>query len=113
MNSDTPSSNSRATQYCLHKIMPALIRAKGWNTSEFCRIARLPKATVHNWLTGAMPADVAQLKIAADILEVSLEYLCFGSSSSSTHSSSSLGSLPGLPGLDEEMRFEVVVRKVR
>lgn len=55
-----------------------LIADSGITVTHLSRATKIPTQTIHNWLAGAEPKSLAQLKKVADYFEVSLDYLCFG-----------------------------------
>ncbi|WPU65905.1 helix-turn-helix domain-containing protein [Peredibacter starrii] len=55
-----------------------LIADSGITVTHLSRATKIPAQTLHNWLAGAEPKSLTQLKKVADYFDVSLDYLCFG-----------------------------------
>lgn len=45
---------------------------------ELSKASKVPKQTLHNWLSGAEPRSVDQLKAVADVFDLTIEELCYG-----------------------------------
>jgi len=55
-----------------------LIAESGITVTHLSRATKIPAQTLHNWLAGAEPKSLTQLKKVADYFDVSMDYLCFG-----------------------------------
>ena len=62
------SLSKNIAQYCKQKNMPL---------SALARKAKVPKATLHGWMTGRRALNLDQLRRVADTLEISLYQLLF------------------------------------
>ena len=95
----------------LEKELKRILRQRDMNASELARATGISRKTLQNWLTGAYPSNVEQLKQAADVLSVTLEELCFGCVP--VVKSGSADSVPlGLGAESEFMKYEVTVRRL-
>ena len=45
---------------------------------ELARISKVPKQTLHNWLSGAEPKSLNQVRAVATVFNLSIEQLCYG-----------------------------------
>ena len=85
-------------------VLKKLIQTKGLTITNLSKASSVPTQTIHNWIAGAEPRSITQLKAVADILEVDLDYLCFGETSVPKNENT----------LIEEINagiFEVILRK--
>ncbi|MBK9294887.1 MAG: helix-turn-helix transcriptional regulator [Oligoflexia bacterium] len=48
------------------------------NITQLARITKIPKQTLHNWISGSQPRDLEQVRRVAIYFEVSLDFLLFG-----------------------------------
>lgn len=67
--------------YTLKDQLALYLELRGMSVSELSRRTRVPKQTLHDWLTGngAGPRDLRQVRAVAKTLGVSIEHLVFGS----------------------------------
>lgn len=62
----------------LQTILRQLIKAKEMTVAGLAKKSKVPVQTIHNWLSGAEPKSLKQVKAVADFLDVTVDYLCFG-----------------------------------
>jgi transcriptional regulator with XRE-family HTH domain len=91
----------------LKQTLLTLLDKNDLTAAQLSRKAMVPKQNLHNWLQGAKPRDVEQIKRVADTLHVSMEYLLFGIKEKSTN--------PLLDKADEISAgaWEVILRKTK
>ncbi|MBF0361946.1 MAG: helix-turn-helix transcriptional regulator [Oligoflexia bacterium] len=65
-------------------ILKSLIKEHGISVAHLARTTKIPLQTIHGWLSGSEPKSFTQVKKVADYFEVSLDYLCFGATTT-TH----------------------------
>lgn len=75
MNTSYPEKIVNVT---IKTTLKRLITESGITVTHLSRATKIPTQTIHNWLSGAEPKSLTQLKKVADYFEVSLDYLCFG-----------------------------------
>lgn len=56
-----------------------LIKRNGLTITRLAGLAGLPKQTLHNWLCGAVPRNLSQIKKLASLFNLSVDEFCFGS----------------------------------
>lgn len=74
--------------------------------AQLSRATLVPKATVSDWLAGASPKNLSQLKKVADYLSCSVDDLCFGNPEKPVQ----------IEHLQDQINlgnFEVVLRKIK
>ncbi len=42
------------------------------------KLSKVPKQTLHNWLSGAEPKSLDQIRVVAGVFGLSIEELCYG-----------------------------------
>lgn len=57
-----------------------LINEQGMTVSSLSRKTSVSQQTLHNWLSGAEPRSLGQIKRVARFFEVTVDLLCFGES---------------------------------
>jgi len=90
------------------------IEIRGLTLSELSRRAKVPKGTIHSWISGKSPKNIDAIKRVADTLKVSLDHLLYGSgqdedSQRITELDALLGD--GWVGGTFEVKFRRVVKK--
>ena len=55
------------------------LERRGWTATRLARTAGIPKQSLSGWMAGNRPRNLDQLKKVADVLELDLEVLLFGS----------------------------------
>ena len=91
----------------LKDILKELIQSKGMTISALAKSTKVSPQTIHNWLSGAEPRSIKQVKEVAEYFNVSLDYLCFGESETFNQT---------VETLQDEIRagvFEVILRKTK
>jgi len=84
-----------------------LVAESGITVTHLARATNIPAQTLHNWLAGAEPKSLVQLKRVSEYFDVSLDYLCFGKEAKPNKS---------LTEYENEINagvFEVVLRKIK
>lgn len=75
---------------------------------QLARMTKVPKQTLHNWLSGAEPKNLDQIRSVANTFNLSIEELCYGEKPGKTR--------PVIDDYQEEINagiFEVVLRRVK
>ncbi|QDK43199.1 hypothetical protein DOM21_17400 [Bacteriovorax stolpii] len=54
-----------------------LIRSNGITVIHLSKATKIPLQTLHGWLSGAAPRNIAQVKILAEYFNQSIDELCF------------------------------------
>ena len=90
----------------LSSTLKNLIKTHGIAVTALARSTGVPTQTIHNWLSGAKPRDVDQLKLVADHFGVSLDYLLYETKSEKKNFSDFSDDINA--GI-----FEVILRKVK
>lgn len=75
---------------------------------ELSRLSKVPKQTLHNWLSGAEPKNLNQIRAVAQVFNLSIEQLCYGDKTVSKKTE--------IREYEDEINagiFEVVLRRVR
>lgn len=99
------------------KILKSLIVKEDLTVSLLSRKLDIPVQTIHNWLSGAEPRNIRQVKQVADYFSVSLDEIFFGDTGkvkippSFKQKSFSL-SFNELKELIRLGKYEVVLRKI-
>lgn len=92
----------------LSAILKDLMKRKGLGLIELSKASKVPKQTLHNWLSGAEHRSVDQLKAVADVFGLTIEELCYGSKTQKSKHAP-------LDEYENEINagvFEVVLRRV-
>lgn len=91
----------------------AILKERDMTAAAFARKSGLPRQTVSDWLSGSPPRDIRQVKKAADALNVSVDFLCFGIESPTT--SEKITDLDTLVGTDRWLSgiFELRIRRIK
>lgn len=55
-----------------------LISHRGVTVTSLSKATKVPKQTIHSWMTGAKPRDFDQVKRVADYFNVTLDFLAYG-----------------------------------
>lgn len=74
---------------------------------ELAKISKVPKQTLHNWLSGAEPKSLDQIRAVALVFNLTIEELCYGER---------LKSKDSLESYSDEINagiFEVVLRRIK
>lgn len=58
--------------------LKAYIKDRDITATELCRKAKVPRSTLTEWLSGRSPKDMEKLKRVADVLDISIDWLCYG-----------------------------------
>ncbi len=77
------------------------------NLVELAQAAKVPKQTLHNWLSGAEPKSLDQVRAVANVFGLSIEELCYGEKTKSRDS---------IEEYTQEINagvFEVVLRRIK
>jgi transcriptional regulator with XRE-family HTH domain len=86
----------------LAKRLRELIRQHDLTVAKLSKRTSIPVNTLHNWLSGQPPRNIAQVKSVADFLNVSVDFLVFGKE---------LNLEPqAIPELLKSGQFEIVLR---
>lgn len=87
--------------------LKSLMTKERMSLVELSKLSQVPKQTLHNWLSGADPKNLDQIRSVAQIFGLSIEELCYGERSISRQ---------GLKDFEDEINagvFEVVLRRVK
>lgn len=95
----------------ISKQLNILITDKDLTIAKVARLAKIPKQTLHNWSVGQSPRKIADVKKVADVLGVSVDYLCFGDAEKVPPEAPALDAL--VDGEWISGVFEVKIRKVK
>ena len=93
----------------LKNILQSLIDDRGITITHLSKKTKIPAQTIHNWLAGAEPRGLTQVKALADYFGVSVDYLCFGKIPEINNSKS-------FNQYEDEINtgvFEVILRRVK
>ncbi len=74
----TSGLNSDVKAMKLKNNLREVLARKEMSAAELARSSKVPKATISDWLGGASPKSLQQLKTVADVLNLSLDELVFG-----------------------------------
>ena len=88
--------------------LKALMTRERLSLVELAKISKVPKQTLHNWLCGAEPKSLDQVRAVCLIFNLTIEELCYGEHVSKSDNS--------LSEFEEEINagvFEVVLRRVK
>lgn len=75
---------------------------------NLAKVSKVPKQTLHNWLCGAEPKSLDQVRAVCLVFDMSIEELCYGENSPTLRKN--------LTEYEEEINagiFEVVLRRVK
>lgn len=89
----------------LNKKLKEVLEMKALKLTELSELSGVSLSTLHGWINGAEPKTIAQLKKVSEALNVSLDYLCFGSDE-----------LTILESINNELsigEYEIVLRKIK
>jgi len=97
----------------LKQNLKCILQEKGLTASALSRMSGVPKQNVSDWLSGTHPRNLGQLKKVAEVLDLSIDELCFGKSEPSelkahTHIVDDLIGEQWISGL-----FEVKLRRIK
>jgi len=84
------------------------IKKRGFTAAQLSRLSGVPKQSISDWLAGANPRNIDQVKKVADALCVSLEHLCFGTDDSVTADSMAESKSEWTEGI-----FEIKFRRIK
>ena len=62
----------------LRRHLKQLMDTHGITVTGLAKQSGIPKQTIHDWLTGAEPRRISQVKKVADVLRVTVDALVFG-----------------------------------
>ncbi len=82
--SDFPNKELQASDGRIMKLknnLREVLVRKGMTASDLARLSKVPKTTISDWLAGSSPKNISQLKLIADVLNLSLDELVFGENS--------------------------------
>lgn len=80
------------------------LELKDMTATKLAKLSGVSKSTISDWLTGTSPRNIEQVKAVANVLNVTLDELCFGKDENK------------LSDFREEINagvFEVVLRRVK
>lgn len=85
-----------------------LLRDSDWTAAQLSRKSGVSKQVLSQWLNGASPKNIDQIKAVASAFNTTVDRLCFGptESSSSTIIEQHLGEI-------HAGKFEVILRKLK
>ena len=95
----------------ISKQLNILIADNNLSVAKTAKLASIPKQTLHNWTLGQSPRKIEDVKKVADVLGVSLDYLCFGDVEKVPPEAPALDAL--VDGEWISGVFEVKIRKVK
>lgn len=95
----------------LKESLRQLLKVNDMTVAQLARKTKIPKTTVADWLNGASPKDITQVKKVADAFKISLEKLCFGSSPLQEESVTDIDTLLGDKWISGT--FEVRFRRLK
>jgi transcriptional regulator with XRE-family HTH domain len=58
--------------------LQVLMKDKRISLIELSKEVDIPSSTIHGWLNGANPRNIAELKRVANYFHISIDELCFG-----------------------------------
>ena len=79
-----------------------------WSVPKLAKKSGVPSTTIQNWAEGKPPRDMRQVKLVAEVLNISMDALCFEDCGNKD--------LNPIEGYEDEINaglFEVVLRRVR
>jgi len=94
-------------------ILRQLIKAREMTVVGLAKKSKVPIQTIHNWLSGAEPKSLKQVKMVADCLGVSVDYLCFGIGHNGSDEKKESNPIKEHSEEINAGIFEVVLRKVK
>ncbi len=62
----------------LKQQLSKLLKQKGLSAADLSRLSGVSRQVLSLWMSGGQPSRIEQLKKVADVLNVSIENLCFG-----------------------------------
>lgn len=62
----------------LNQILKDLMAKERLSLVELAKRSKVPKQTLHNWLSGADPKNVDQIRDVANTFGLTIEELCYG-----------------------------------
>lgn len=65
----------------LSKNLKRILFERSLKAADLARLSGVSKTSIGEWLSGSNPRDIRKVKKVADVLEVSLDNLCFGDGS--------------------------------
>jgi transcriptional regulator with XRE-family HTH domain len=77
--------------------------------SELSRVAKVPKATISDWLAGRSPKNLNQIKAVAQVFDTSIDELVFGDFSHKKHGSKDVEKSDLVP----MGKFDVYMKRVK
>ncbi len=103
--------NESSATLAVDRILRELLKDRDMTASQLARATGISRKTLQNWLTGARPANVEQLKQVADNLSITLDELCFGSTAVKKFDPTD--ALPFTFGAESDFtKYEVTVRRL-
>jgi len=81
-NTEVRKSGKRGKTMQLKNILKKLCEDKGMSVTALSKKTGIPAQTIFNWLSGAEPKSLVQVKAVAEFFGVSLDYICFGDKTS-------------------------------
>ncbi len=87
MSTDQEQRFKRDRKIMMKETLPALLRNKDITIKELSRLSEVSPSTIYEWKNGRIPANIQNVRAVAEILEVTLYYLLYGTHDpqSSTH----------------------------
>jgi len=62
----------------LKKNLRKILNDRDMTAAQLSRSSGVPKTTLGEWLNGGIPRDLRKVKQVADILDMTVDQLCFG-----------------------------------
>lgn len=93
----------------LKENLKVIMEQRALSATQLAKLSKIRKQRISDWLAGASPKDIDQVKAVAMALQVSLDELMFGSSSDADTVDQYLESVPE----DSEIVFQVKVKRLR
>jgi transcriptional regulator with XRE-family HTH domain len=84
------------TRFVLRKQLRQHLDAQGLSAAELARRTGVAKSVISDWLAGAKPRDIVQVKIVANALGLTLEELCFDVEPKSNQGRSAVFGVPAV-----------------
>ena len=79
---ETKKADKRGKVMQLKNILKKLCEEKGISVTALSKKTGIANQTLFNWLSGAEPKSLVQVKTVAEFFGVSLDYICFGDKTS-------------------------------
>lgn len=95
-------------EFILRKVLERRLKETGMTAAQLARRTGVAKQVLSDWLAGAAPRNLTQLKAVAVELRVSVDELCFGPSATPSRSDE----LHVTPFFAQEGHYEVSIRRV-